>query len=57
MQYFQAVWELLKHSLNHWLSTFGKDLVSPGSTGEGNPCVWPEGGEGGDMAAPLLNLF
>jgi len=29
------------------LSTWGKDLVSPGSTGEGNSAVWPEGVEPG----------
>jgi len=41
------VWEQLSHSLNHWLSTWEKDLVSPGSTGEGNSSVWPEGVEPG----------
>ena len=38
-----AVWELLSHSLNYWLSTWGKDPVSPESTGEGNSAVWLEG--------------
>jgi len=37
----------LSHGLNHWLSTWGKDLVSPGSTGEGNSAVRPEGVEPG----------
>ena len=32
--------ELLSHSLNHWWSTWGKDWVSCGSTGEGNSAVW-----------------
>ena len=41
------VWELLSHSLNYWLSTWAKDWVSPGSTGEGNSDVWPEGVEPG----------
>jgi len=38
-----SVWELLSHGLNHWLITWGKDWVSPGSTGEGSSAVWPEG--------------
>ena len=41
------VWEWLSHGLNHWLSTWGKDLVSPGGTGEGNLPVWQEGVEPG----------
>jgi len=32
---------------NHWLSIWGKDQVSPGSTGEGNSPVRPEGVEPG----------
>jgi len=39
---FMAVWELLSPGLNHWLSTWGKDPVSSGSTGEGNSAVWLE---------------
>jgi len=42
-----VVWELLNHSLNLWLITWGKHWVSPGSTGEGNSAVWPEGVEPG----------
>ena len=42
-----VVWELLNHSLNLWLTTWGKDWVSHRSTGEGNPPVWPEGLEPG----------
>jgi len=30
-------------SVTAWLSTWGKDPISPGSTGEGNSHVWPEG--------------
>jgi len=41
------VWELLSHGLNQWLSTWGKDLVSSGSTGEGSSAVWLEGVEPG----------
>jgi len=37
-----VVWELLSHGLNLWLSTWGKDPVSPGSTAEGNSAVRPE---------------
>ena len=37
------VWELLSHSLNYWSITWGKDWVSPGSTGEGNLPVWQKG--------------
>ena len=39
--------ELLSHSLNHWLSTWGKGPVSPGSTGEGNSPEWLEGVKSG----------
>ena len=42
---FLGVWELLSHSLNHWLITWGKDWVSCVSAGEGNSPVWPEGVE------------
>lgn len=42
-----CVWELLSPGLNHWLSSWGKDPLSPGSTGEGNSAVWPEGVEPG----------
>lgn len=42
-----SVWELLSHDLNHWLSTWRKDLVSSGSTGEGSSAVWEEGVEPG----------
>jgi len=42
-----AVWGLLSHDLNHWLSTWGKDSVRPRGTGEGNSSVWPEGVEPG----------
>ena len=38
-----SVWELLSHSLNHWLIIWGKDWVSPGNSSEGNSHVWPEG--------------
>lgn len=41
------MWELLSDGLNHWLLTWGKDQVSPGSTGEGNSPVRQEGGEPG----------
>ena len=44
---FLLVWELLNHSLSHWLSTWGKDPVSPGSTSEGNAAVGQEGVEPG----------
>ena len=40
---YLTVWELLSHGRNDWLSNWGKDLLSPGSTGEGNSAVWPEG--------------
>ena len=33
----------MSHSLNHWLSTWGKVVVSPGSTGEGDSPVRQEG--------------
>ena len=42
-----AIWELLNHGLNLWLTTWGKHWVSCRSTGEGNPAVWPEGVEPG----------
>ena len=42
-----GVWELLSHGLSHWLSTWGRDPVSPGNTGEGNSAEWPEGVEPG----------
>jgi len=42
-----SVWELLSYSLSHWLSTWRKDPLSPGSTAEGNSSVWPEGVEPG----------
>ena len=38
---------VLSHSLSHWLSSWGKHLISPWSTGEGNSAVWPEGVEPG----------
>ena len=44
---FLSVWELLNHSPNHRLITWGKDWVSPGSTGESNSSVWQEGVEPG----------
>jgi len=45
-----TVWELLSHGLN--LGTWGKDPVSPGSTGGGSSvCDW----EG--WAPPLLDLI
>ena len=40
-------WGLLSHSLSHWLSPGGTDLVSTVSTGEGNSAVWPDGVEPG----------
>ena len=45
-----AVWELLNHNLNLWLTTWGKHWVSHGSTGEGNSPVWPEGVEPGSTS-------
>jgi len=48
--WWEAVWEMLSHSLNHWLITWGKDWVSHGSTGEGNSPVWPEGVEPGSTS-------
>ena len=36
---FTYAWDLLSPSLKHWLSTCRKELLSPGSTGEGNSAV------------------
>ena len=44
---FGTTWELLSPSWNHWLSTWGKDPVSLGSTGECNSSVWLGGLEPG----------
>jgi len=41
---YLCVWEQLNHSLNLWLTTWGKHWVSHGSTGEGNSsCVTRRG--------------
>ena len=44
------VWELLNHSLDLWLPTWGKHWVSCGSTGEGNSPVWLKGVEPGSTS-------
>lgn len=33
---FSCVWEWLRHSLKQWLSTWGRNTASPGSTGGSN---------------------
>jgi len=50
-----SVWEMLSHGLNH-LSIWGKEPVSPGSTGEGNSPVWPEGVEPGSTSLSPSHL-
>jgi len=46
-QWLSTVWEFLNHGLNLWLTTWGEQWVSHGSTGEGNSPVWLEGVEPG----------
>lgn len=48
---WKFVWELLGHSLHLWLSTWGRDVTSPRSTGAGNSPASPRSTGAGSSSA------